>query len=467
MKEYGALRNAFQFQYHDSPVHRLGGGWKIIFALGFSAAAVAARGPWTIAGLVAALIGLYGIARLGLTGLWGDLRLFLLQVPIIVGLYTLRYGVAGGLGTGLKIAFQILLFFLPGALFLRTTRSSEIMAGLRKVMPVSMVFIISTSLRFVPFFVREIEEIALMQRLRGASVAPRDLINPLNWKDLFNCLFVPLLIRAIKTAEEAALSAEARGFGADYGTQKQKEKQMKVYISIDDTDNKESFGTGKMARMLAESLVEQGLIGNPSVTRHQFLIHPDIPYTSHNSCANIEADGEAKDMARIFDFSKDFLASHFHTDANPGLCVREGEGVPGELVAFGRRAQTEVIGIEEARELAARLRLLTWWCGKTGQGIIGAMGGIGLRSTGSDGRFIGAEGVRDIKGSVTVSEICKKTAITKVVTSNGDVLDDEEMVNTLDWVRPDLVDGAIVLTVLKEEGEWRTIEKAKRKKKAS
>ena len=51
MKEYGALRNAFQFQYHDSPVHRLGGGWKIIFALGFSAAAVAARGPWTIAGL--------------------------------------------------------------------------------------------------------------------------------------------------------------------------------------------------------------------------------------------------------------------------------------------------------------------------------------------------------------------------------------------------------------------------------
>ena len=76
-------------------------------------------------------------------------------------------------------------------------------------------------------------------------------------------------------------------------------------------------------------------------------------------------------------------------------------------------------------------------------------------------------GVRDIKGSVTVSEICKKTAITKVVTSNGDVLDDEEMVNTLDWVRPDLVDGAIVLTVLKEEGEWRTIEKAKRKKKAS
>ena len=88
------------------------------------------------------------------------------------------------------------------------------MKGLKRIMPGSIVFIISTSLRFVPFFVREIEQIALMQRLRGASVAPRDLMNPLNWKDLFDCLFIPLLIRAIKTAEEAALSAEARGFGS-------------------------------------------------------------------------------------------------------------------------------------------------------------------------------------------------------------------------------------------------------------
>ncbi len=217
MKEYGALHNAFQFQYHDSPIHRLGARWKIIFTLAFSAAAVAARGPWTIAALLSALVGLYAIARLGPAGLWGDLRLFLLQVPIIVGLYLLKDGVASGWGSGLKIAFQILLFFLPGALFLRTTRSSEIMEGLRRIMPVSMVFIIFTSLRFVPFFVREIEEIALMQRLRGASVAPRDLLNPFNWKDLFNCLFIPLLIRAIKTADEAALSAEARGFGPDRG----------------------------------------------------------------------------------------------------------------------------------------------------------------------------------------------------------------------------------------------------------
>jgi energy-coupling factor transporter transmembrane protein EcfT len=214
MKEYGALHRAFQFEHHASPVHRLGGGWKIIFTLGFSAAAVAAKDPWTISALLAALVVLYAVARLGILGLWADLRLFLIQIPIILCLYCLREGVANGLGPGLKEGFKILLFFLPGALFLRTTQSSQIMKGLKKIMPTSIVFIISTSLRFVPFFVREIEEIALMQRLRGASVAPRDLVNPLNWKDLFDCLFIPLLVRAIKTAEEAALSAEARGFGS-------------------------------------------------------------------------------------------------------------------------------------------------------------------------------------------------------------------------------------------------------------
>ncbi len=86
------------------------------------------------------------------------------------------------------------------------------MGGLRRVMPARIVFIIFTSFRFIPFFAREMEEIALMQRLRGAPISPRDLINPINWKALFDCLFIPLLVRAIKTADETALSAEARGF---------------------------------------------------------------------------------------------------------------------------------------------------------------------------------------------------------------------------------------------------------------
>jgi energy-coupling factor transporter transmembrane protein EcfT len=213
MKEYGALHNAFQYQYRNSLIHRLGGGWKLLLTLILCALAVASRSWWSILALLLVLVSAYFGADLGFRGLWADLRLFLLQVPIIVGLYSIKDGIPGGLAPGISKGFQILLFFLPGALLLRTTPSSQVMAGLKRVLPSSLVFIIITSLRFVPFFVREIEEIALMQRLRGAYVAPRDMTNPRNWKDLFECLFVPLLIRAIKTAEEAGLSAEARGLG--------------------------------------------------------------------------------------------------------------------------------------------------------------------------------------------------------------------------------------------------------------
>ncbi len=242
---------------------------------------------------------------------------------------------------------------------------------------------------------------------------------------------------------------------------------MKLYVSIDDTDNKESFGTGRMARMLSEGLHEQGLIGRASITRHQFLIHPDIPYTSHNSSACIEADGEAGNLESIFEFSAAFLASHHHAGSNPGLCVGQEKGIAQELVEFGLRAQREVIAIDEARALSDRLGIVLWWQGETGQGIIGAMGGMGLRSTGNDGRFIGLPGIREIRGVVRAGEILRGTPIERVVAENGEVLGDAETVDTLDWIRPVLRDGAIVLTVLREDEVWRTIEKAKRKNRPS
>jgi hypothetical protein len=240
---------------------------------------------------------------------------------------------------------------------------------------------------------------------------------------------------------------------------------MRVYISIDDTDNHESFGTGRMSRMLAENLEEKGMVRDVSVTRHQLLVHPAIPYTSHNSCACIEADALSARLDQIFVASRRFLLANYHIDSNPGICVHAVGAVRDEVVEFGLRAQKEVLTMHQARTLAARLGLLVWRHGKTGQGIIGAMSGVGLRSTGNDGRFIGLRGIRKIKGTVTVSDILKRTPITAVLTEDGSALQDGELVNTLDWVRPALIDGRIVLTVLKEEDEWRTIEKVKRSNK--
>ena len=229
---------------------------------------------------------------------------------------------------------------------------------------------------------------------------------------------------------------------------------MNLFIAIDDTDNEESIGTGRLSRMLAVEFLRKGLAGNIGITRHQLLVHPDIPYTSHNSCACIEAIAKCAAMDEVAKVSRAFLMENYHETANPGLCVANKDAVPDALKQFGYRAQREVIDIEEARELAKRLGLFVWWYGETGQGCVGSLAGVGLRSTGNDGRFIDLAGIRDLKGVMNVGNILQQTAIHKVVSVSGEVLSDKEVVDTQDWVRPTLHNNQVVLFVIKNGNFW-------------
>jgi energy-coupling factor transporter transmembrane protein EcfT len=202
-----------QFKERSSPVHALPAGWKLLLSILLSVTAFGARSFQFVALLFLVNITYYLLARLRWMELWRDIRLFLVQTAIVVILYVFRDGVVNGFWPGVRTGLQIMLFFLPGAVFLRTTKASQIMRSLQRIMPRRIAFFVFTSFRFIPFFAREMREIALAQRLRGAQLEARRLITPRNWPDLFHCLMVPLLVRALKTAKSAALSAEARGFG--------------------------------------------------------------------------------------------------------------------------------------------------------------------------------------------------------------------------------------------------------------
>ncbi|MDD4073865.1 MAG: energy-coupling factor transporter transmembrane component T [Desulfobacterales bacterium] len=208
---------AYQFRSGDSLCHRMGAGWKMAGVCALCSAACIVK---TVTGLTV-LVGInligYGLARLKAVDLWRDIRAFLVQMAIVVALYMLRYGSAG-LFSGFRTSLQILLFFMPGALFLRTTSSSQLMKTLRRILPERIAFFVFISFRFVPYFTREFTDIVMAQQLRGARVTTRSLINPRNWPDMFHCILIPLMIRALKTAEDAALSAEARGFGKRAGS---------------------------------------------------------------------------------------------------------------------------------------------------------------------------------------------------------------------------------------------------------
>ena len=231
---------------------------------------------------------------------------------------------------------------------------------------------------------------------------------------------------------------------------------MELLVAIDDTDNTQPdcIGTGRLARMLAGELIARGLAGAADVTRHQLLVHPDIPFTSHNSSACLALGGLAAGADAVADAARRFLLEHFQADANPGLCVIAPGAVPPFLLAFAKRAQVEVLGLAEADEVAARLDGSVWWGGETGQGRIGAMAGAALRHSGDDGRFIDLPGIRGLVGTLSVCEIRARSPIARVETLEGEALPDETLVDTEDWVRPALRGGRPVLRVRWQGERW-------------
>lgn len=201
---------AFHYRDTGSALHALAPGIKLAAVAALGAAGVALRSPVALALLLGVVMAGYAVAGLRAVELWQDARWLALQGAVVLLLYLLRDGPAGAAPGG-RIALQLALVFLPGALLLRTTGSARLLEGLRRRLPERLAFGLATSLRLLPAFTREMNEIWMAQRLRGARLAPRQLWHPSAWRDAVACLGLPLAVRAIRLADEAALAAEVRG----------------------------------------------------------------------------------------------------------------------------------------------------------------------------------------------------------------------------------------------------------------
>jgi hypothetical protein len=227
---------------------------------------------------------------------------------------------------------------------------------------------------------------------------------------------------------------------------------MKILISIDDTDNIESRGTGEIADLLAAGIMENCWGKCGPVTRHQLLIHPDIPYTSHNSSMCFPAEICEDALDSVTDYCCSTLAAESAAGSDPGLCILVPERLerPEVLVRYGQKAKKAVISKEEAYETAAVNGIHLSEHGGTGQGVIGALAGAGLRLTGNDGRFKGKFRIPSRNGMASVKDI-RKAGIEVVRTVEGMVLNDIEVVHVGDWVKPVLLDEKSVLLVVSSD----------------
>ncbi|MDD3364331.1 MAG: hypothetical protein PHZ03_05065 [Syntrophomonas sp.] len=230
---------------------------------------------------------------------------------------------------------------------------------------------------------------------------------------------------------------------------------MKILVSIDDTDTMkmdgvEVRGTGELSGMIKQAIEDQRWGRCEPITRHQLLIHPDIPYTSHNSSMCFEADIEHVFLKPLIDFASDFLARESTPDSDPGLCVAVTDRIsrPGRLIAFGYMAKNYVLTKLAAYNLAETLGIHLSEHGGTGQGVIGALAGAGLRLSGNDGRFKGKLKIKAENNMIKAGDICSRVKVDMVkCLEEGIVLQDDDMVILGDHIKPVWLYGKSVLLV--------------------
>jgi len=224
---------------------------------------------------------------------------------------------------------------------------------------------------------------------------------------------------------------------------------MKILVCIDDTDSIDSRGTGELASLIAKTIQEKGWGKCSQITRHQFLLDPNIPYTSHNSSMCFQAEIDREYLQQLIDYASDFLRRESEAEADPGLCVAVIDDLLEQksLIDFGYKAKREVLSKEEAYSLAERLKIHLSEHGGTGQGVIGALAGVGLRLSNNDGRFKGKLKINAPDNLIKVQDLCTHPDIDQVRSLEGKVLADSEIVCLGNMVKPILLEGKAVLLV--------------------
>jgi hypothetical protein len=187
------------------------------------------------------------------------------------------------------------------------------------------------------------------------------------------------------------------------------------------------------------------------ITRHQFLLDERIKYTTHNSgaCVAVEWGGALREL----DFAIELLAGWAAEGSDPGICICARDAVPREIMDWGWSATREVLTQQRAIALAAKHGILLKALGGSGDGIIGAWAGVGLRAEGNEGRFLDMPGLRQLGEYAETGELADMGIEVEHRTPVGP---GGARYKTLDWVRPRLVKGRAVWPVKwsKDEHAW-------------
>ena len=199
---------------------------------------------------------------------------------------------------------------------------------------------------------------------------------------------------------------------------------MHYLVCVDDTDMPGTRGTGWLVQEMCEHIENNNMGTCHPISRHQLFVHEDVPFTSHNSSMCFELLLEQTKITRVIDFAADYLKTKAIPGSDPGLCVvkKDEKLDSNRLIAFGQSAKQQVLCKEQAYTLAKESGIHLSEHGGTGDGVIGALAGIGLRLSGEDGRYRGWYHLGLAGTAITAGELCDCSFIDSVVTKSGSLL---------------------------------------------
>jgi biotin transport system permease protein len=191
----------------DSAIHALAPGVKML-ALALSALALIAVDDWRVlTAVLAAVLGLFAVARLPSREVVAQLRPVLFLALFFFAVHALLVSWQSGLVTVLRFTILVSL----AVVITLTTRVSDMVdaleSGLRPlrfigVNPAKISLMISLAIRFVPLLVDLVQEIRAAQQSRGLERS-------------VTAVAVPLIVKTLRMASVLTDAIEARGYDPD------------------------------------------------------------------------------------------------------------------------------------------------------------------------------------------------------------------------------------------------------------
>lgn len=189
----------------DSPLHRLGVGWKYLLLLAVTIPALAAGNPWVSLGLLAVTMLLLAACGVGLRYAWGiPLGLWLL-LAFLAGYHVL----VGTPVTGLVVATNLLVAVYASRLVTLTTPGAVLIDALVSLLrplravgvdPERVGLAVAIMLASIPVLLDSFGQVRQAARARGRE---RHLV----------ALVTPVVIRTVGHAQAVGAALAARGLG--------------------------------------------------------------------------------------------------------------------------------------------------------------------------------------------------------------------------------------------------------------